>query len=62
MKTSIRLTVAGFMLAEINFSAATLYVSLDSPTPTPQCARPSPSWNTREREPNMFPADLRLKP
>ena len=42
MKTTLRLTVAAFVLAASNLSAATLYVSLDSPNPTP----PFATWAT----------------
>lgn len=42
MKTTLRLTVAAFVLAALNLPAATLYVSLDSPKPSP----PYTSWAT----------------
>jgi hypothetical protein len=42
MKTTMRLTVAAFVLAAFNLSAATLLVSLDSPNPTP----PYTNWIT----------------
>ena len=42
MKTALRLTVAAFVLAAFNLSAATRYVSLDSPNPTP----PYATWET----------------
>jgi hypothetical protein len=42
MKTSLRLTIAAFVLAAFNLSAATLYVSLESTNP----AAPFATWAT----------------